>query len=74
MQILRLPVTFNVLNLIELAWAGLKNYLCDHNTNFPLVGVYNMTTEYLVAVYEPLSTSYFQHIKGYEDTFKAAYK
>ncbi|CAF4628513.1 unnamed protein product [Rotaria sp. Silwood2] len=73
-EILRLPVRHSVLNLIELAWAGLKNYIRDNNTNFRLVDVHNLTMEYLAAVDGPLSTSYFQHIKTYEDSFKAADK
>jgi hypothetical protein len=73
-EILRSPVRHSVLNLIELAWAGLKNYIGDKNTNFRLVDVHNLTMEYLAAADRPLSTSYFQHIKRYEDTFKAADK
>ncbi|CAF4544613.1 unnamed protein product, partial [Rotaria sp. Silwood2] len=73
-EILRLPVRHSVLNPIELAWAGLKNYIRDNNTNFRLVDVHNLTMEYLAAVDGPLSTSYFQHIKTYEDSFKAADK
>jgi hypothetical protein len=71
-EILRLPVRHSVLNPIELAWAGLQNYIRDKNTNFRLVDVHNLAMEYLAAVDKPLSTSYFQHIKRHEDTFKAA--
>ncbi|CAF2968883.1 unnamed protein product [Rotaria sp. Silwood2] len=73
-EILRLPVKHSALNPIELAWAGLKNYIRDNNMNFRLVDVHNLTMEYLAAVDGPLSTSYFQHIKTYEDSFKAADK
>jgi hypothetical protein len=71
-EILRLPVRHSVLNPIELAGAGLKNYIRDKNTNFRLVDVHNLAMEYLAAVDKSLSTSYFQHIKRHEDTFKAA--
>ena len=71
-EILRLPVRHSTLNPIELAWAGLKNYIRNNNTNFRLVDIHNLAVEYLAAVDEPLSTSYFRHIKRYEDTFKAA--
>ena len=72
MKILRLPVRHCVLNPIELAWPGLKNYIRDNNKNFRLFDVHNLTMEYLAAVDEPLSIIYFQHIKGYKDTLKAA--
>lgn len=71
-EILRLPVRHSVLNPIELAWAGLKSYIRNQNTNFRLSDVHNLVMEYLAAVDEPLSTSYFQNIKRYEDTFKTA--
>ncbi|CAF5151739.1 unnamed protein product, partial [Rotaria sp. Silwood1] len=45
-----------------------------NNTNFRCVDIHNLTVEYLAAVDEPLSTSYFRHVKRYEDTFKAADK
>ncbi|CAF1502213.1 unnamed protein product [Rotaria sordida] len=73
-EILRLPVRHSVLNPIELAWAGLKNYIRNNNTDFRLVDIHNLAVEYLAAVDEPLSTSYFRHVKKYEDTFKAADK
>jgi len=71
-EILRLPVRHSVLSPIELAWAGLKNYIRDNNTNFRLADIHNLTLEYLAAVDESLARSYFKHIKRYEDTFKEA--
>ncbi|CAF0765486.1 unnamed protein product [Rotaria sordida] len=73
-KILRLSVRHCVLNLVELAWAGFKNYIRNNNTNFRLVDVHNLAIEYLAAVDKPLSTSYFQHAKKYEDRFKEADK
>jgi hypothetical protein len=73
-EILHLTVRHSILSPIELAWAGLKNYIRDNNTNFRLVDIHNLTVEYLAAVDEPLSISHFRHIKTYEDTFKAANK
>ena len=69
-EILRLPVRHCVLSPIELAWAGLKNYIRDNNTNFRLVDIHNLTLEYLAAVDESLARGYFRHTKRYEDTFK----
>ena len=71
-EILRLPVRHSVLSPIELAWAGLKNYIRDNNTNFRLADIHNLTLEYLAAVDESLARSYFKHTKRYEDTFKEA--
>lgn len=71
-EILRLPVRHSVLSPIELAWAGLKSYIRDNNTNFRLADVHNLTLEYLAAVDETLARSYFKHITRYEDTFKEA--
>ena len=62
------------MNPIELAWPGIKNYIRNNNTNFRLVDIHNLSVEYLAAVHEPLSTSYFRHIKRNKDTFKAADK
>ncbi|CAF3718439.1 unnamed protein product [Rotaria sp. Silwood1] len=64
----------SVLSPIELAWSGLKNYIRDNNTNFRLADIHNLALEYLAAVDESLATSYFKHIKRYEDTFKDADK
>ena len=73
-EILRLPVRHAVLSPIELAWAGLKNYIRDNNTKFRLVDIHNLSMEYLAAVDESLTTSYFRNIKRYENTFKTADK
>jgi len=73
-EIVRLPVRHAVLNPIELAWAGLKNYIRDNNTKFRLVDIYNLAMEYLAAVDESLATSYFEKIRRYENTFKTADK
>ncbi|CAF1239344.1 unnamed protein product [Rotaria sp. Silwood1] len=73
-EILRLPVRHSVLSPIELAWSDLKNYIRDNNTNFRLADIHNLALEYLAAVDESLATSYFKHIKRYEDTFKDADK
>ncbi len=63
---LRLPVRHSVLNPIQLAWAGLKNYIPDKKIRISDSLMFTIwQLDFLAAVDGPLSTSYFQNIKRY---------
>ena len=71
-EIFRLPVRHCVLSLIELAWAGMKDYIRNNNTRFRLNDVHDLALDYLAAIDKQLATSSFTHDLHPEDVFKAA--
>lgn len=57
-------------NPIELAWAGLKNYVREHNTNFRLSNVRNLTQTWMASLDASTAASYLDHARNIETTFK----
>ena len=57
-------------NPIELAWAGLKNYVREHNTNFRLSNVRNLTQTWMASLDASTTASYLDHARNIETTFK----
>ena len=57
-------------NPIELAWAGLKSYVREHNTNFRLSDVRNLTQTWMASLDASTATSYIDHAQNIENTFK----
>ncbi|CAF1541003.1 unnamed protein product [Didymodactylos carnosus] len=71
-EIIQLPVRHCQLNPIELAWAGLKDYVRDKNTRFRIRDVENLTMEWCVALGPEVAGGYFEKVKEYEEMFKWA--
>ncbi len=57
-------------NPIELAWSGLKNYVREHNTNFRLSDVRNLTQTWMTLLDASTAASYCDHAWNIENTFK----
>jgi hypothetical protein len=57
-------------NPIELAWAGLKSYVREHNINFRLSDVRNLTQTWMTSLDASTATSYIDHAQNIENTFK----
>ena len=57
-------------NPIELAWAGLKNYVREHNTNFRLSDVRNLAQTWMDSLDVATTASYLDHTQNIEKTFK----
>ncbi|CAF1547629.1 unnamed protein product [Didymodactylos carnosus] len=68
-EIIRLPVRHCQLNPIELAWAGLKDYVRDR---FRIRDVENLTMEWCAALGPEVAGGYFEKVKEYEEMFKRA--
>ncbi|CAF1170090.1 unnamed protein product [Rotaria sordida] len=69
-DILRLPVKHCRLNPIELAWAGLKNYVRDKNVNCSLSDVGHLAYEWMTSLSRTTSIGYINETRKIEDTFK----
>jgi len=57
-------------NTIELAWAGLKTYVHENNTNFRLTDVRNSAQEWMASLDASTANSYIHHVRNIENTFK----
>jgi hypothetical protein len=57
-------------NPIELAWSGLKSYVREHNTNFRLSNVRNLTQTCMTSLDVSTAASYLDHARNTENTFK----
>ena len=73
-EIVRIPVKLYVLNPIELAWAGLKNYVRKQNVRFSLNEVAQLCNEWLAACDPENAANYFAHVYKHEERFKLADK
>jgi hypothetical protein len=62
-----LPVKHYMFNPIELAWAGLKSYVREHNTNFRLNDVRNLTQTWMASLDASTATSYLDHARNIEE-------
>ncbi|CAF1368923.1 unnamed protein product [Didymodactylos carnosus] len=71
-EIVRLPIKYCVLNLIELAWAQLKGYVRTNNTLFRLTDIHSLSQEYMAAVDEDTSVRFIEHAQKAEETFRKA--
>lgn len=59
-----------MLNPIELAWSGLKNFVRKNNTNFRLSEVRSLAFEWIHSLTADSATAYIDHVLKIEATFK----
>ncbi|CAF1609520.1 unnamed protein product, partial [Didymodactylos carnosus] len=69
-QILRLPIKHCMLNPIELAWSGLKNFVRKNNINFRLSDVRHLAMQWISSLTAGDSGAYIDHTLKIEETFK----
>ena len=60
------------LNPVEIAWAGLKEYVCKNNTNFSLTSVYELASESIAGFDDKAAQSAIRRAEKVETTYKAA--
>ncbi|CAF1104810.1 unnamed protein product [Rotaria magnacalcarata] len=73
-EIVRIPIKHCVLNPIELAWSGLKNYVRQQNIRFSLNDIEQLCSEWLAACDPEHVSGYFTHVHKHEEIFKTADK
>ncbi len=59
-----------MLNAIELAWAGLKNYVRDNNVNFSLSDVRHLAYQWMMSLNSTTHMGYVNEARKIEDIFK----
>lgn len=70
----RLPVKHCMLNPIELAWSGLKNFVRKNNTKFQLTDVRRLAVQWMSSLTAVQSAEYINHVFKIEETFKKSDK
>ncbi|CAF1250886.1 unnamed protein product [Didymodactylos carnosus] len=73
-EIVRIPMKHCVLNPIQLAWAGLKNYVRQQNVRFSLNDIAQLYNEWLAACGPEHACSFFEHLYKHEETFKIGHR
>ncbi|CAF3820695.1 unnamed protein product [Rotaria sordida] len=71
-QVLRLPVRYYSLNPVEIAWAGLKDYVRKNNTSCLLTNVYELASEFIAGFDDKAAQDPIRHAEKVETTYKAA--
>ncbi|CAF4068181.1 unnamed protein product, partial [Rotaria sp. Silwood1] len=71
-QILRLPVRHCSLNPVEIAWAGMKDYIRKNNTSFSLTSVHELASEFIAGFDIKAAQGAIRQAKKVETTYKAA--
>ena len=59
-----------MLNPIELAWSGLKDYVRKNNTSFILSDVRKLTQRWIASLDANSAAAYIQHTRAIEETFE----
>ena len=59
-----------MLNAIELAWAGLKNYVRDKNANFSFSDVRHLAYQWMTSLSRTTAMGYINETRKIEDMFK----
>lgn len=59
-----------MLNPIELAWSGLKNFVRKNNTDFRLSEVRNLASQWIRSLTADSASAYLDHVLKIEATFK----
>ena len=59
-----------MLSPIELAWSGLKRYVCDNDGNFRLSDVRKLAQQWIASLDVSTFISYYGHVRKIENTYK----
>jgi hypothetical protein len=59
-----------MLNPIELAWSGLKNFVRDKNVNFGFSDVRHLAYQWMMSLSRVTAMGYINETRKIEDTFK----
>jgi len=70
MNFYSLPVKHYMVNAIELAWAGLKNYVRERNVNFSLSDVRRLAYQWMTSLNRATTIGYINERRKIEGIFK----